>query len=111
MPLANVRRPPQRLYDFDELYTAPASGFESADQYYERASSKPVIENIRVHTTILASMDDPVVSTQAFHGLQLPPNVTMCLTQHGGHLGFVGRSGVDPDRRWMDWRLMDWLLN
>ena len=111
VPLANVRRPPQRLYDFDELYTAPASGFESADHYYERASSKPVIENIRVHTTILASMDDPVVSTQAFQGLQLPPNVTMCLTPHGGHLGFVGRSGVDPDRRWMDWRLMDWLLN
>ena len=111
VPLASVLRQPRRLYDFDELYTAPASGFESADHYYDRASSKPLISQIRVHTTILAAKDDPVVSTQAFRGLQLPPNVTMCLTQHGGHLGFVGRSGVDPDRRWMDWRLLDWLLN
>ena len=111
VPLATVRRPPRRLYDFDELYTAPASGFESADHYYDRASSKPVIHQIRVHTTILASQDDPVVSTHAFRGLELPPNVTLCLTKHGGHLGFVGRSGVDPDRRWMDWRLLEWLLN
>ena len=111
VPLANVRRPPSRLYDFDELYTAPASGFESADHYYERASAKPVIGQIRVHTTILASQDDPVVSTHAFRGLQLPPNVTLCLTQHGGHLGFVGRNGIDPDRRWMDWRLLEWLLD
>ena len=111
VPLANVRRPPSRLYDFDELYTAPASGFESADHYHGRASAKPVINQIRVHTPILASQDDPVVSTHAFRGLELPPNVTLCLTKHGGHLGFVGRSGVDPDRRWMDWRLLEWLLN
>ena len=111
VPLARARRLPRRLYDFDELYTAPASGFESADHYYDQASSRPVISRIRVHTTILASTDDPVVSTQAFRGVELPPNVTMCLTRHGGHLGFVGRNGVDPDRRWMDWRLLEWLLN
>jgi len=111
VPLATVRRAPRRLYDFDELYTAPASGFESADHYYARASSKPVIERIRVHTTILAAQDDPVVSPKAFKNLQLPPNVRLCLTQHGGHLGFLGRKGLDPDRRWMDWRLMEWLLD
>lgn len=111
VPLASVRRPPRRLYDFDELYTAPASGFESADHYYDRASSRSVISQIRVHTTILASKDDPVVCTEAFRGVKFPPNVTMCLTQYGGHLGFFGRRGVDPDRRWMDWRLLEWLLN
>jgi len=25
-------------------------------------------------------------------------------------LGFVGRGGVDADRRWMDWRVVDWVL-
>ncbi len=110
LPLATARRPPRRLYDFDELYTAPASGYESADDYYTRASSAAVIDQIRVHTTILASEDDPVVCSTPFLNLNLPPNVTLCLTKHGGHLGFIGRSGVDPDRRWMDWRLIDWLL-
>jgi predicted alpha/beta-fold hydrolase len=111
LPIASVRRLPRRLYDFDELYTAPAAGFDSADHYYAEASSAPVIRRIRVHTTILGSMDDPVVAPEPFLELSLPTNVTMCLTQHGGHLGFIGRSGVDPDRRWMDWRLIDWLLN
>jgi predicted alpha/beta-fold hydrolase len=92
------------------LYTAPASGFESADEYYTTASCASYISRIRVHTTILASQDDPVVCYQPLAELQLPPNVTLCLTKHGGHLGFIGRSGVDPDRRWMDWRLLDWLM-
>lgn len=110
VPLATVRRPPRRLYDFDELYTAPASGFDSADDYYTRASAVQVIDRIRVHTTILASEDDPVVCVKPFLDLRLPTNVALCLTRHGGHLGYIGRSGVDPDRRWMDWRLIDWLL-
>jgi len=110
LPLATARRPPRRLYDFDELYTAPAAGFDSADDYYTHASAIRVIDRIRVHTMILASKDDPVVCSQPFMDLSLPTNVTLCLTQHGGHLGFIGRGGVDPDRRWMDWRLVDWLL-
>lgn len=111
LPIASVRRLPRRLYDFDELYTAPAAGFASADHYYSISSSAPVISKIRVHTTILAAIDDPVVAPEPFYALNPPTNVTLCLTKHGGHLGFVGRSGVDPDRRWMDWRLIDWLLN
>lgn len=110
VPLASASRPPRRLYDFDELFTAPASGFASADEYYSYASSKDLIGRIRVHTTILAADDDPVVCSRAFRDLRVPRNVTLCVTQHGGHLGFVGQSGSDPDRRWMDWRLVDWLL-
>jgi predicted alpha/beta-fold hydrolase len=36
-------------------------------------------------------------------------SVRVHLTEHGGHLGFIGRSGVDPDRRWMEWRVVDWV--
>jgi predicted alpha/beta-fold hydrolase len=110
LPLASARRAPRRLYEFDDLYTAPAAGFQSADHYYEQASSSRVISRIRVHTTILASEDDPVVCSKPLLKLALPPNVTLCMTRQGGHLGFIGRAGVDPDRRWMDWRLIEWLL-
>lgn len=110
LPIARARRPPRRLYDFDELYTAPASGFASADEYYSTASAAPVIPRIRVHTTILAAIDDPVVCSDPLTRLKLPANVRLCLTQHGGHLGFIGRPGIDPDRRWMDWRVIEWLL-
>lgn len=110
LPLARLKRLPRRLFDFDDAFTAPASGFESAEHYYERASARKVIPNIRVHTTILAAKDDPLVCPAPLLDLSLPPNVSLYLTDHGGHLGFVGRKGVDPDRRWMDWRVMEWLL-
>ncbi|MEZ6122632.1 MAG: alpha/beta fold hydrolase [Planctomycetaceae bacterium] len=112
VPLAHMRRPPRRLIDFDESYTAPASGFESADHYYEFASAANHLSKVQVHTTVLISEDDPLVCAEPWRRLDLlPPNITVCATRHGGHLGFIGRKGVDPDNRWMDWRVVDWLLN
>lgn len=110
VPLAKSLRMPSRLFDFDDLYTAPASGFDSASHYYQEASSIGVLQNIRVHTTILAAADDPLVCPKPLLEAKLPTNVSLCLTQHGGHLGFLGRQGVDADCRWMDWRVIDWLL-
>jgi len=109
VPLATAKRPPRTIIEFDELYTAPASGFASAEHYYAEASAKSFIGNISVPTTILAAEDDPMVCSAPLKQLKLPSNVTLCLTRHGGHLGFKGRKGVDPDQRWMDWRVVEWL--
>jgi hypothetical protein len=27
----------------------------------------------------------------------------------GGHLGFIASRSSDPDRRWLDWRVADWV--
>lgn len=111
LPLGKMKRPPRRLIDFDEFYTAPASGFDSAADYYAYASAKPHLSKIQVHTTVLAAEDDPLVCTRPWQDVSLPRNVRLCVTKSGGHLGFVGRAGVDADNRWMDWRVVDWLLN
>ncbi len=111
LPLARVKRLPGGLYDFDDMYTAPASGFDSADDYYAFASAGPHISRISLSTTILAAADDPLVSPKPFHELTPPSNLNLCLTEFGGHLGYVARGGMDPDRRWMDWRVIEWLLN
>lgn len=111
LPLAKVKRLPRNLIDFDDLYTAPASGYLSAEHYYAEASAKLHIGNIRVHTSVLVAEDDPMVSSEPWLDVNLPPNITLCMTKHGGHLGFVGRRNADPDNRWMDWRVVDWMLN
>lgn len=111
VPLAKTKRLPRRLYDFDDMYTAPASGFDSADHYYQFASSAQCIGAIRTPTTVLAATDDPLVCVKPLQSVSLPSSVSMCLTEYGGHLGFIGRPGNDQDRRWMDWRVMEWLLN
>ena len=111
LPLANVHSVPRRIIEFDELFTAPASGYQSAHEYYEDASAINCLDQIRVHTTVLAAEDDPMIPTGSWDNVTLPPNISLCRTAHGGHLGYVGRSGADPDRRWMDWRVVDWLLH
>jgi predicted alpha/beta-fold hydrolase len=86
------RRPSLRL--FDDRYTAPRSGFRDATDYYARASAAPFVPNIRVPTLILAARDDPFVAFEPIEQLSCPANVTVRLTDHGGHVGFLGADGA-----------------
>jgi predicted alpha/beta-fold hydrolase len=107
---APLARRPRTLWEFDNTFTAVVCGFGTADDYYRVASSAPRIEHIRIPTLIVASRDDPMIPCEALERLRLPPAVRVHLTDHGGHLGFVARRGADPDRRWMDWRVVDFVL-
>lgn len=101
---------PRGIYEFDAAFTAPLCGFGTAENYYRLCSSAQFIRQIRVPTLILTAADDPLVPATPFWQLALPSAVTLQVTEHGGHLGFIGRSTHVPDRRWMDWRIVDWLL-
>jgi len=107
--LERPSRLPRTLREFDELFTAPKSGFASADEYYTRSSASQFVPRIRVPTLILASRDDPLVPPAPFESLDLSPAVTLHIADSGGHLGYIARGGIDPDRRWMDWRVVDWM--
>jgi predicted alpha/beta-fold hydrolase len=104
-----VRRP-RTLWEFDDKFTAVVCGFGTADDYYRLASSVGLISRICTPTLILASRDDPMIPCEALEQICPPPAVRVHLSNHGGHLGFVGRAGIDPDRRWMDWRVVEWVL-
>jgi predicted alpha/beta-fold hydrolase len=103
-------RRPRTLWEFDNEFTAVVCGFGTADSYYREASSAPYIPEIKIPTLVLASRDDPMIPPAALSAVPLPAAVQVHWTDRGGHLGFVGRGGVDPDRRWMDWRVVDWIL-
>src|SRR5262249_35064204 len=68
--------PPVRFPDlltvrgFDDLYTAPRSGFADAVDYYRRASSLPLIPHIPVPTLILTARDDPFIAVEPFERLR-----------------------------------------
>jgi predicted alpha/beta-fold hydrolase len=103
------RSMPRSLWEFDDAFTAVVCGFGTADNYYATASSASLIAQIAMPTLILASRDDPMIPSSTLESMLMPPAVELRLTDHGGHLGFVGRRGVDADRRWMDWRVVDWV--
>lgn len=100
---------PRRLFDFDDWFTAPVCGYGTAAIYYAQCSAEQFVPAIRIPTLILTSRDDPLVPAEPFESLALPPCVRLHLTEHGGHLGYVGRRNGDPDGRWMDWRIVDWV--
>jgi uncharacterized protein len=101
-------RLPRGIYEFDRQFTAPIAGFGTAENYYRLCSSAQFLPAIRIPTLILAAADDPLVPRLAFDRLTLSSAVTLQMSHAGGHLGFLGRSNGDPDRRWMDWRVVDW---
>jgi len=100
---------PKRLSDIDEMIIAPAGGFRSAEEYYQQTSPGPKLASICQPVTIAAAEDDPVVPVAPLHSCRLSPSVELVTTSHGGHLGFLGSRNGDPDFRWLDWRIIDWL--
>jgi predicted alpha/beta-fold hydrolase len=107
-PRIEFPRMPRRVLEIDELFTAPLCGFKSADDYYEKASSLPLLPAIAIPTFILAAADDPLAPPGPLSTAPLSPFVRRTITRHGGHMGYLGRRGRDPDRRWMDWRIVEW---
>lgn len=89
---------PTRLVDFDDAFTAPVCGFGDAATYYQRCSAGPLLRDIRVPTTILAAADDPIVPIAPLRAVGNQPQISLLITKHGGHLGFVSAGG----RRWLD---------
>ena len=100
--------PPAGLREFDDTYTAPVSGFRGVEDYYTQCSGKQFVDSIRVPTLILTARDDPLIPVSSFLSTSTP-HVQTVIASHGGHLGYLGQAASDPDWRWMDWRIVEWL--
>lgn len=99
----------QTLYDFDHNYTAPRNGFASADEYYERCSAAPRIQQIAVPGLVVHAEDDPFIPAESFRTTAFPAHVQLELVESGGHIGYFSRHRHHGDHRWLDARLAAWL--
>lgn len=88
------------LREYDNVVTAPLHGYRDCDDYWARASSRPVLPGIRVPTLLLSARNDPFLGEECFPDRrQVSACVTLEYTRQGGHVGFVG--GRFPGR--LDW--------
>jgi uncharacterized protein len=101
---------PKTLLELDDCFTGPINGFGDAATYYRECSSARFVPGIRKPTLILTAADDPIIPAEMFNRLHLPQSVELHIAPGGGHLGFISRRGRDPDRRWLDWRVVEWVL-
>jgi len=90
----------------EHLYTVPVFGFESPEDYWEKASSKPFIPEIKIPTLLINAKDDTFLSKEcypieeaqnsAFFFLEIP--------NYGGHVGFMS-SFKPKENTWLEKRI------
>ena len=95
--------------DIDDRITAPSFGFGDAANYYRTQSSLRYLEGIRVPALLIQAKDDPIVPPESCQSEAARRNsqIERCITDHGGHLGFLGRK---PHRFWLDKAIIEWIL-
>jgi uncharacterized protein len=98
-------RAARTLREFDDLITAPLHGYRDVDDYYTRASSKPLLAQIAVPTLLLNARNDPFLPAAALPGpAELAPAVEAAFPDEGGHVGFPGADGT---LKWLPHSLLE----
>jgi uncharacterized protein len=96
---------------FDEAVTARVYGYSSAQAYYQDCSAGPRLGAITTRTLLLSAEDDALAPAR-----HLPDSaghqgaLDVCVTRHGGHVGFVSGSVLKPTF-WAEDRALSWLAD
>lgn len=102
LDLARLARA-RTLREFDDLVTAPLHGFRDADDYWERASSAPWLEHVRVPTLVLNARNDPFLPEAELQRAtrRASSDVVLEFPATGGHAAFPGRG------HWLAHRMLE----
>jgi hypothetical protein len=77
------------LYAFDNVFTAPVHGYRNTEDYWLRASAKPLLHQIRIPALVVNARNDPFVPAASLPGAhEVGRCVTLWQPAHGGHVGF-----------------------
>ena len=97
---------PKTLWQLDDRFTAPLSGFRDAAEYYRDSSAINVTMHNPIPTLVLAAEDDPLIPVACFvdEPKIWPISTHLIVKKTGGHVGFIDRKGSS----WMDEVLVEW---
>lgn len=80
----------RNFVDFDNRFTAPLHGYANALDFYQKASTKPLLGRIGVPVMIVQAQNDPFLGRECYNtGGMINPNVRLTVTRSGGHVGFM----------------------
>ena len=76
--------------EFDDAVTAPLHGFDGKQDYYDRCSSINYLGAIAKPTLLINALDDPFMTSDVIpEEERLSKSVTLEVSNHGGHVGFI----------------------
>jgi uncharacterized protein len=94
------------FFAFDDAYIAPLLGYRDALDYYARCSSGPFLQQVQVPTLVVHALDDPFMTPDVVPpAAALAPAVTLELSRHGGHVGFIAADPRGLPWFWLDQRI------
>jgi len=78
------------LWDFDEYYTGPLSGFADAEDYYRQCSSRQFLAKINLPTLLVSAQNDTFLPKECYPRQEATESAFFHLEvpAHGGHVGF-----------------------
>ena len=96
------------VLELDDRFTAPSFGFGNAANYYRTQSAVGYLAGLRVPALLIQAKDDTFVPFAIYESAAVRSNpwIQLMATEHGGHLGFIGRG---PNRLWSDKAIMEWI--
>jgi len=74
------------FYAFDNIVTAPVSGFRDADHYYTDSSAKKYFYGITKKATLINAKNDPFLGEACYPNE--PSHINFIYPELGGHVGF-----------------------
>ncbi|CAN7493185.1 alpha/beta fold hydrolase [Trinickia sp. LjRoot230] len=97
------------MYDYDNVVTAPLHGFRNTEDYWTRATTRPLLPNIAVPTLVLNARNDPFLPSTALPTrAEVSAVVELDQPEAGGHVGFM--TGPFPGRiNWLPRRVFSFL--
>ncbi len=99
----------RRWYDFDEYFSAPICGFNSADEFHQQASAKNFVAGTRIPTLLVSALNDPILTPECFpvEIAREHPFFHLELSSEGGHCGFQARGGGEYS--WAERRALEFV--
>lgn len=83
----------RRLWQFDDLFTAPIFGYKNYMDYWTKCSSLPHLGGIKLPTLVLNAKNDPIVGYEVLPKTdRVSSTVTLEYPAEGGHCGFPRKS-------------------
>jgi predicted alpha/beta-fold hydrolase len=96
------------IREFDDAITAPCFAYRDAQDYYETASARRVVGDVRVPLLMVTAQDDPFVPYESFLAALVSENpaIQFVAPAHGGHCAFISKHG-GTERFWAEARLVE----
>lgn len=88
------------MYEYDNAVTAPLHGFRNTEDYWTRATTRPLLPEVVVPTLVLNARNDPFLPSAALPTrAEVSSAIELDQPAAGGHVGFM--TGPFPGR--IDW--------